>query len=1083
MKTDLFLFSSCCRWLSLVLPAVILSHANLRAQLTAPTITDVRLEATNVVVTAQVPAGIRRVTLECRERFGGSAWEPRVVIRTDGSGGQVTFRLVRSRQIELMRLRADASEPLPATFYDGASSFAEQPSSSGTGIGPNPWVEGAVATPNSPNQTTPREVVESDIWRIRGQTLYFFNQLRGLQVIDISHPDAATVSGALDLAAAGEDLYLLGDTHVVLLARNGCNYNQSQVLIVNDTDGKPDVVARLPVDGSIQESRLVGAALYVATQTYRPVPDTTNSAWEWGTKVSAFDLSVPATPVSRNTLWYPGYGNVVTATDRLLFVVTQDPGNWWQSIVRVIDITDPDGTIRDYESIRTAGRVPDKFKLHWNGATFTSISEDWRSTTTQRLTTKLETFRLPDPRSLGPAGVLKLAELELGGGEQLHATRFDGDRAYVVTFFRIDPLWVVDLSDPFAPRIAGSVDVPGWSTFIQPLGDRLVSIGIETNRVAVSLFDVSNPSAPALLSRVRLGRNYSYSEANWDEKAFSVLPDAGLILVPFSGDTTDGYASSVQLVDLGANSLTARGLIEHQFQPRRATVYLDRILSISNWELLSVDAADRDHPLLRGSTILAWPADRVFLHGDYLVELGSAGGWGFDSSSPVVRVTTAGAPDRMVSQTALTNLPVLGASQRGARLYVAQGQSWWYYPGVPVIEVDGQPIDSSRSRLLLTVIDLSALPSLQITGQIEANVKGFATSGELEPLWPREDLLVWSGGSFNWWPCYDCPVPLAADALIGSIRWPPYWGGGGGQLIAFDVGRSDAPRFASAVNLASSNWWSFSKGFSADGKVYVSHQTSEFVAVPPPKDATTGELPAPDGAIYPPVGTWISRSFLNVVDYSDADDPLVRKPVNIPGTLAGLSHNGAVLYTTGTHWTTNTATDWMEYLDASAYDGVSAHRIDSLPLPSTWPRPLLVSGGNIFLGRASSSSYGPIFGPIIPLAATADGDVGSGAADDTSPALETWRLSAVGQFERTGSMTLSTSASALADFGALLAVQHTDNTVTLIDATDGAALRRVGGGQPGGCFWFDLTRADGALGRGLWLPLGSYGVAQIPAVP
>jgi hypothetical protein len=1079
MKTNSFPHSSRCLWLLLSAAFA----ATVHAQLVSPTITAVRIEDTNVVVTAQVPAGIRRVTLECRERFGPGVWEPRAVARTDGTGGSVTFRLARSRQIELMRVRADASEPLPASFYEGASSFAEQPSAPGAGLGPERWLDANVATPNSPSQTATREVVESDIWRIRSQTLYFFNQLRGLQVIDISNPDAATVRGTLDLAAAGEDLYLLGDHHIVLLARNGCNYNESQVLIVNDTGGKPEVAARLPVDGYIQESRLVGTALYVAAQSYRPVPGSTNSMWEWGSKVSAFDLSDPAAPVARNTLWYSGYGNVVTATDRLLFVVTQDPTNWWQSIVHAIDITNPDGTMHDYESIRTAGRVPDKFKINWTGSMLTTISEDWRSTATRRLTTKLETFRLPDPRSLGPAGLIKLGELELGQGEQLHATRFDGERAYVVTFFRIDPLWVVDLSDASHPRITGSVDVPGWSTFIQPLGNRLVSIGIETNRVAVSLFDVSNPSAPALLSRVRLGQNYSYSEANWDEKAFSVLPDAGLILVPFSGDTTNGYASSVQLVDLNANSLTARGVIEHQFQPRRATVYTDRILSISGWELLSVDASDRDHPLLRGSTTLAWPVDRVFLHGNFLVELGSAVGWGFDSSSPVVRVAAADAPDRILGETVLTNLPVLGATKRGSRLYLAQGQSWWYYPGIPVLDEDGKPIDASRSQLLLTVIDLGALPAVQIAGQVEANVKGFAVTGDLEAVWPSENVLVWSGGGFNYWRCLYCPMPLAADMSVAAIRWPPYWGGGGGQLIAFDVGRSDAPRFVSAVNLASDNWWSFSKPFTADGKVYLSHQTSEFVPEPLPKDTAAGESPTPDGVIYPPIGTWVSRSFLDVVDYADADDPLVRKPVNIPGALAGLSHGGAVLYTTGTHWTTNTDTAWTEYLDASAYDGVSAHLVDSLALPVTWPRPLLVSGGNIFLGRASSSGYSPIIGPVIPLAVGAVGTAGTGAADDTLPSLETWQLSDAGKFRRAGSATLTTSASTLVNFGALLAVQHTDNSVTLFDATNGAALHEVGGSQPGGCLWFDLNRADGALGRGLWLPLGSYGVVKIPAAP
>jgi hypothetical protein len=188
--------------------------------------------------------------------------------------------------------------------------------------------------------------VESDIWRIRGQTLYFFNQLRGLQVIDIADPDAASVRGTLELPAVGEDLYLLGATHVVLLARNDCSSDASQIIVVNDMNGQPAVIARLPVAGFIQESRLVGSALYVASQTYRSVASGSNSVWESGTLVSSFDLANPNSPVTRNTLWFPGYGGIVTATDRLLFVVTQHPTNWWSSVIRSIDITQPDGTMQ-----------------------------------------------------------------------------------------------------------------------------------------------------------------------------------------------------------------------------------------------------------------------------------------------------------------------------------------------------------------------------------------------------------------------------------------------------------------------------------------------------------------------------------------------------------------------------------------------------------------------------------------------------------------------------------------------------------------------------------------------------------------
>src|SRR5579862_1082179 len=174
-------------------------------------------------------------------------------------------------------------------------------------------------------------------------------------------------------------------------------------------------------------------------------------------------------------------------------------------------------------SLTTAGSVPDKFKLNYTNGVFTSISENWRWNTGTGPITKLETFRLPDPRSMGPGGISKLGELELGSGEQLHATRFDGNLVYVVTFFQIDPLWVVDLSDPTKPHIAGSVNVPGWSSYISPLGDRLVTLGVESNRVAVSLFDVRDPSHPASLSHLVLGQNYSWSDANYDEKAFTVL--------------------------------------------------------------------------------------------------------------------------------------------------------------------------------------------------------------------------------------------------------------------------------------------------------------------------------------------------------------------------------------------------------------------------------------------------------------------------------------------------------------------------------------------------------------------------------
>src|SRR6266511_3740243 len=624
-----------------------------------PVITSVRLEGTNLVVTARVPEGTKRLTLECRNRLGSGSWVPRSVARLQASSAEVTLRIPRAAQLEVLRVRADDREPLPDAFYGGTNAFSGQPVGAG-GLGP--VFEGpADSRGGDPAAGAPsRDVVESDIWKIRGDTLYFFNQYRGLQIIDISNPDAASVKGTLALPATGDQMYLLADDYVVLLAHDGCGWSasgpESQALIVSGKNNSPEVIGKLPVNGYMQESRLVGSALYIASQAYRPLGG--SNGWESGILVTGFDLSDPKNPVARNTLWYSGYANAVAANDAFLFVASPVFNNWWQSVVHCIDITAPDGALRDYASLGTAGQVRDKFKLNWNGNTFTALSQ---AAASGRLMTKLETFHLPHPLSAGPEGVVKLGELELGVGEQLFGTRFDGERAYVVTFFTrtgIDPLWIVDLSDAAHPRITGELVVPGFSTYLQPLGDRLVAIGTETNRTTVSLFDVADATRPALLSRVSLGDRFSWSEANFDEKAFNVMPDAGLILVPFSGSSADHYIQAVQLVDLKRDWLQARGVIEHEFQPRRATVHRDRVVSISGLQLLSVDASDRDHPVVKEELGLAWPVDRLFVVGDHLPELttgpdGSWRGWWGDQSGPSLRVALASDPDKVVNEVGL----------------------------------------------------------------------------------------------------------------------------------------------------------------------------------------------------------------------------------------------------------------------------------------------------------------------------------------------------------------------------------------------------------------------------------------------
>ena len=114
--------------------------------------------------------------------------------------------------------------------------------------------------------------------------------------------------------------------------------------------------------------------------------------------------------------------------------------------------------------------------------------------------------------------------------EDIFGVRFNGDKAYVVTFERIDPLYVIDLANPLDPKIAGQLEVPGFSTYLHPIGDNyLFALGNETNDsgfatgVKVSLYDIRNPAQPTEISKHVFGNSGSWSEALYDHRALSFL--------------------------------------------------------------------------------------------------------------------------------------------------------------------------------------------------------------------------------------------------------------------------------------------------------------------------------------------------------------------------------------------------------------------------------------------------------------------------------------------------------------------------------------------------------------------------------
>jgi len=118
-------------------------------------------------------------------------------------------------------------------------------------------------------------------------------------------------------------------------------------------------------------------------------------------------------------------------------------------------------------------------------------------------------------------------------GEDIYAVRFFGERAYVVTFERIDPLYVIDLSNAELPVIAGELELPGFSTYLHPLGDDYVfgfgraasEEGVQLGLKA-ALFDVRDITNPQVVNEVAMGGRWSWSDALYDHKAFNFLRTA-----------------------------------------------------------------------------------------------------------------------------------------------------------------------------------------------------------------------------------------------------------------------------------------------------------------------------------------------------------------------------------------------------------------------------------------------------------------------------------------------------------------------------------------------------------------------------
>jgi len=174
---------------------------------------------------------------------------------------------------------------------------------------------------------------------------------------------------------------------------------------------------------------------------------------------------------------------------------------------------------------------------------------------------------------------------DLAHGERIYSVRFMGSKGYMVTFRQIDPLFVIDLSDPYYPMVLGYLKIPGVSDYLHPYDEtHIIGIGRDATEegrmlgMKLSLFDVTDVSNPKEISKYIIGERGTYSEALNDHKAFLFSRSKNLLVIPIrlseGGKWNVWQGAYVFNLDL-INGFTLKGRITHDNKTANETDYYD----------------------------------------------------------------------------------------------------------------------------------------------------------------------------------------------------------------------------------------------------------------------------------------------------------------------------------------------------------------------------------------------------------------------------------------------------------------------------------------------------------------------------
>jgi len=457
-------------------------------------------------------------------------------------------------------------------------------------------------------------VDEADIVKTDGGYIYIAKG-KSVLIVKAYPAEEARVVAEIDVGLTVQDLYVAGDRLVVFSYvepytvfydvvmpeyENEKPKTRVEVYDIRDRS-TPELERVLTIDGLYFNSRLIGDHVYfivtnpayidedaVVLPTIREgktwcvveaedvwYPNVTRGWLSYHT-ITALNIQDPDADVTAETFLLDAGTSLYVSLENL-YIVSY---NWAEgSVITKIGIEDGGITFKANGTV--PGYVLNQFSMDEHNGYFriATTSNNWRRGSGGNNVYVLD-------EALNTVGSLE----GLAPGEEIYSARFMGDRCYLVTFKKVDPLFAIDLSDPENPEVLGKLKIPGFSNYLHPYDENtLIGVGKETEEakegdfawhqgVKISLFDVSDVENPRELAKIEIGDRGSDSPALYNHHAFLFSRARNLLVIPileaqideddFAGEVPPNFYGDfvyqgAYVFDVSRDGITLRGQVTH----------------------------------------------------------------------------------------------------------------------------------------------------------------------------------------------------------------------------------------------------------------------------------------------------------------------------------------------------------------------------------------------------------------------------------------------------------------------------------------------------------------------------------------